>query len=174
MSSTYVLGKLYCTRQPYSYRGGNINTKEQLIQWFNNNDGISKGILGWATSANPYRPDAYLDVEHIAWRNTHVFIGECKGSNGTQVLDIAFLLNTNFPFEAQYEKTLLKLQELVGPYFIIGGGHTENLEIWMSYFESIEGNRSEILERIQLASELAFRMVKIASGIRHIPQINLK
>ena len=159
---------------PYSYRGGDINTKKQLLQWFQENGGKSKGVLGWATSTNPYQPDAYLDVEQIAWKNIQVFIGECEGSDGNQVLDIAFLLNTNFPVEDEYEETLREVQDLVGPDFTINDGYTENLEIWMSYFESIEGNESKVIGRIQSATELAFRMAKIASGMRHIPQINLK
>lgn len=131
-------------------------------------------MLGWATFTNPYQPDIYLDVEQIAWKNIQVFIGECEGLDGNQVLDIAFLLNTNFPIEDEYEETLLELQDLVGPDFTISDGFTENLEIWMSYFESIEGNDSKVIGRIQSATELAFRMAKIASGMRHVPQINLK
>jgi hypothetical protein len=138
------------------------------------NGGKSKGVLGWATSTNPYQPDTYLDVEQIAWKNIQVFIGECDGPDGIQVLDIAFLLNTNFPIENQYEETLLELQDLVGPDFTINDGYTENLEIWMSYFEPLEGNESKVIERIQGATELAFQFGKIASGMRHIPQINLK
>jgi hypothetical protein len=44
----------------------------------------------------------------------------------------------------------------------------------MTYFETIEGNELEALQRIQHASELTVRVAAIASGIRHIPQINLK
>ena len=115
-----------------------------------------------------------MDVEQIAWKNVQVFIGECRGPDGNQALDIAFLLNTNFPAEDEYEETLLELQDLVGPDFIINDGYTENLEIWMSYFESIEGNESKIVERIQRASKLTIEMAKIASGMHHIPQITLK
>jgi hypothetical protein len=89
-------------------------------------------------------------------------------------VDIAFLLNTNFPAEEEYEETLLELQRLAGTDFIINGGYSENLEIWMSYFEKIDGKDSEIVERVGRASELAMRLAKIASGIRHIPQIILK
>ena len=159
---------------PYSYRGGDINTRNQLLQWFQQNGGKSKGVIGWATSTNPYQPDTYLDVEQIVWKNIQVFIGECEGPDGNQVLDIAFLLNTNFPIEYEYEETLLELQDLVGSNFTINDGYTENLEIWMSYFESLESNSYKIEERIRGATELAFRMAKIASGMRHIPQIDLK
>jgi hypothetical protein len=44
----------------------------------------------------------------------------------------------------------------------------------MSYFESIDGTETEIVERIQRASELAVRLGKIAFGMRHIPQIKLR
>ena len=131
-------------------------------------------MLGWAISNNPYQPDTYLDVEHIAWNNVQIFIGECEGPNRNRVLDIAFLLNTNFPAEDKYEETLLELQQIAGPDFTINGGYTENLEIWMSYFELIDGTETEILEKIQRASELAVQLGKIAFGIRHIPQINLR
>jgi hypothetical protein len=103
-----------------------------------------------------------------------VFIGERKGPNGVQGLEIAFLLNTNFPVEEGYEETLVELQDLVGPEFTIDSGYTEHLEIWMTYLETIEGHELETLQRIQNASELAFRMATIASGIRHIPEINLR
>ncbi len=144
-----------------------------MLKWFLENGGKSKGELGWATSNNPYQPDIYLDVLHIAWKNVQVFIGECEGPDRTQVLDIAFLLNTNFPVEDEYEETLLELQELVGPEFQINSGYTEYLEIWMTYFEAIEGNDLETLQRLQRASELAVRVAAIASGIRYIPRINL-
>jgi hypothetical protein len=144
-----------------------------VLKWFLENGGKSKGELGWATSNNPYQPDIYLDVLHIAWKNVQVFIGECEGPDRTQVLDIAFLLNTNFPVEDEYEETLLELQELVGPEFQINSGYTEYLEIWMTYFEAIEGNDLETLQRLQRASELAVRVAAIASGIRYIPRINL-
>ena len=158
----------------YSHRGGDIKTKEIVLKWFLENGGKSKGELGWATSNNPYQPDIYLDVLHIAWKNAQVFIGECKGPYGVQVLDIAFLLNTNFPIEDHYEETMHELQLVAGPDFTINSGYTENLELWMSYFESIEGNDSEILKRIQSSAHLADRLTKIASGIRHIPQVNLR
>ena len=145
-----------------------------MLKWFLENGGKSKGELGWATSNNPYQPDIYLDVLHITWRNVQVFIGECEGPDRTQVLEIAFLLNTNFPVEDEYEEALLELQELVGPEFTINSGCTEYREIWMSYFETIEGNELETLQRIQHASELTVRAAAIASGIRHIPQINLR
>ena len=83
------------------------------------------------------------------------------------------MLNTNFPIEDEYEETLIELQKLVGPEFTINSGYTEHLEIWMTYFEAIEGNDLETLQRIQRASELAVRVAAIASGIRHIPRINL-
>jgi hypothetical protein len=44
----------------------------------------------------------------------------------------------------------------------------------MSYFESIDGSETEIIERIQHASELAIRLEKIALGMRHIPHIGLR
>jgi hypothetical protein len=145
-----------------------------IVQWFQENGGKSKGELGWATSTNPYQPDIYLDVLYIAWKNIQVFIGECIGPDGVQVLDIAFLLNTNFPFEDHYEETLHELKLVAGPDFTINSGYTENLELWMSYFESIEGNDPEVMKRIQSAAQLADRLTKIASGTRHIPQINLR
>jgi hypothetical protein len=159
---------------PYSKRGGSINTKKLIIHWFQENGGKSKGVLGWTQFNSPYQPDAYLDVEQIAWKNVQVFIGQCKGPDGTQAVDIAFLLNTNFPAEAEYEETLLELERIAGTDFIINGGYSENLELWMSYFEKIDRNDSEIVERVGRASELAMRLAKIASGIRHIPQIRLK
>jgi hypothetical protein len=94
--------------------------------------------------------------------------------NGTQVLDIAFLLNTNFPAEDMYEEILFELEQLAGPDFIIDGGYTENFEIWMSYFESIDGVEKAIIERLRRASELSVQLAKIAFGMRHIPQINLR
>ncbi len=69
---------------------------------------------------------------------------------------------------------MLELQRLAGTDFIINGGFTENLELWMSYFEKIDEKESEIVERVGRASELAMRLAKIASGIRYIPQIGLK
>jgi len=60
------------------------------------------------------------------------------------------------------------------PEFTIDSGYTENLEIWMSYFEEIEAKESKVVEKIQRASELAARLASIASGIRHLPQIKLK
>lgn len=69
---------------------------------------------------------------------------------------------------------MLELQRLAGTDFLINGGYTENLELWMSYFEKFDGKDSEIVERVGRASELAMRLAKIASGIRHIPQIKLK
>ena len=159
---------------PYSKRGGDINTKKLIIQWFQENGGKLKGVLGWTQFNSPYQPDAYLDVEQIAWKNVQVFIGQCKGPDGTQVLDIAFLLNTNFPTEAEYEETLLELQRLAGTDFIINGGYTENLELWMSYFEKIDAKEYEIAERVRRAGELAVRLANTASGIQHIPQIRLK
>ena len=145
-----------------------------IVQWFKENGGKSKGVLGWAKSTNPYQPDIYLDVEHVAWRNVQVFVGECKGPDQSQVVEIAFLLNTNFPAEDLYEEILIELEQLAGPDFMINGGYTENLEIWMSYFESIDGVEREIIERLQRAGELSIQLAKIASGIRHIPQINLR
>jgi hypothetical protein len=159
---------------PYSERGGDINTKKLIIQWFQENGGRSKGVLGWTEFDNPYRPDTYLDVEQIAWKNVQVFIGQCKEPNGTQVLDVAFLLNTNFPVEEEYEETLIELQEMVGPEFTIDSGYTENLEIWMSYFEKIDAKESEVVEKTQRASELAAQLASIASGIQHLPPIKLK
>jgi hypothetical protein len=155
-------------------QGGDINTRKIVLNWFLENGGKSKGELGWTTSTNPYQPDIYLDVLHIFWKNVQVFIGERKGPNGVQGLEIAFLLNTNFPVEEGYEETLVELQDLVGPEFTIDSGYTEHLEIWMTYLETIEGHELETLQRIQNASELAFRMATIASGIRHIPEINLR
>jgi hypothetical protein len=131
-------------------------------------------VLGWTQFDNPYRPDTYLEVEQIAWKNVQVFIGQCKGPDGTQVLDVAFLLNANFPVEKGFEETLIELQENVGPEFTIDSGYTEHLEIWMSYCEEIEAKESEVVEKIQRASELAARLAGIASGIRHLPQIKLK
>ena len=159
---------------PYSDRGGNINTKDRVVQWLLENGGKSKGVLGWAISANPYRPDTYLDIEHVAWKNVQIFIGECEGPDGNRVLDIAFLLNTNFPVEEKYEETLLELQQVAGPDFMINDGYSENLEMWMSYFEAIDGFEKEIEGKVQRASELAVRLAKIASGMLHIPQINLR
>lgn len=153
-------------------RGININ--KQITQWSQENGGKSKGILGWTQFEGPYQPDAYLDVEQIAWKNVQVFICQCKCLDGTQVLDIAFLLNTNFPVEEKYEETLIELQRIAGSDFLINGGFTENLELWMSYFEKAEGKESEIVETHQRAGELAIRLEKIASGMRHIPQINHK
>ena len=131
-------------------------------------------MLGWTQFDNPYRPDTFLDVEQIAWKNVQVFIGQCKGPDGTQVLDVAFLLNTNFPVEKVFEETLIELQKNVGPEFTIDSGYTEHLEIWMSYFEEIEARESKVVEKIQRASERAARLASIASGIRHLPQIKLK
>ena len=146
----------------------------QIVQWFHENGGKSKGVLGWTQFDNPYRPDTYLDVEQIAWKNVQVFIGQCKGPDGTQVLDIAFLLNTNFPVEEGYEETLIELQEIAGPEFTIDSGYTENLEIWMSYIEKNNVKESEVVEKTQRASELATRLASIASGIQHLPPIKLK
>ena len=131
-------------------------------------------MLGWTKFDEPYRPDTYLDVEQIAWKNVQVFIGQCKGPDGTQVLDVAFLLNTNFPVEEWYEMILIELQEIVGPEFTIDSGYTEHLEIWMSYFEEIDGKESEVIEKTQRASELAARLAGIASGIQYLPPIKLK
>ena len=154
--------------------GGNINTKDLIIQWFQENGGKSKGVLGWTQFDNPYRPDTYLDVEQIAWKNVQVFIGQCKGPDGTQVLDVAYLLNTNFPVEEEYEETLIELQDIVGTEFTIDSGNTEHLEIWMSYFEEIDASETEVTAKTQRASELAAQLMGIASGIRHLPEIKLK
>jgi hypothetical protein len=145
-----------------------------IIQWFQENGGKPKGVLGWTRFNGPYQPESYLDVEQIAWKNVQVFIGQCKGPDGTQVLDIAFLLNTNFPVEEKYAETLLELQHIAGSDFTINDGYTENLEIWMSYFEKIDAKESEVFEKTQRASELAVRLASIASGIQHLPPIKLK
>lgn len=131
-------------------------------------------MLGWTQFDNPYRPDSYLDVEQIAWKNVQVFIGRCKGPDGAQVLDVAFLLNTNFPVEEEYEETLIELQDIVGEEFTIDSGNTEHLDIWMSYFEKIDAKESEVVEKTQRASELAARLASIASGIQHLHPIKLK
>ena len=86
-------------------------------------------MLGWTQFDNPYRPDTYLDVEQIGWKNIQIFIGQCKGPDGDQVLDVAFLLNTNFSVEEEYEETLIDLQNIVGEEFTIDSGNTEHLEI---------------------------------------------
>jgi hypothetical protein len=144
-----------------------------VLKWFLENGGIPKGVLGWTQFDNPYRPDTYLDVEQIAWKNVQVFIGQCKRPCGSQDLDIAFLLNTNFPVEERYEATLIELQEIVGREFTIDSGQTEHLEIWMSYFEKLDAKESEVINNIQRASELAATIAIIASGILHLPHIKL-
>ena len=103
-----------------------------------------------------------------------VFIGQCKGPDGNQKLNVAFLLNTNFPVEEGYEETLIELREIVGPEFTIDSGYTEYLEIWMSYFEEIDATETEVIAKPQRASDLAAQLMGIASGIRHIPEIKLK
>ena len=103
-----------------------------------------------------------------------VFIGQCKGPYGNQKLNVAFLLNTNFPVEEGYEETLIELREIVGPEFTIDSGYTEYLEIWMSYFEEIDATETEVIAKTQRASDLAAQLMGIASGIRHLPEIKLK
>jgi len=44
----------------------------------------------------------------------------------------------------------------------------------MSYIEKIDAKESEVFEKTQRASELAARLASIASGIQHLPPINLK
>lgn len=131
-------------------------------------------MLGWTQLDNPYSPDTYLDVDQILWKNVQVFVGQCKGPDGTQMLNVAFLLNTNFPVEEGYEETLIELREIVGSEFTIDNGYTEYLEIWMSYFEEIDAIETEVTAKIQRASELAAQLMGIASGIRHLPEIKLK
>ena len=144
-----------------------------IIEWFKNNGGKSKGVLGWATLNNPYEPDLYLDVEQIEWKATQVFIGECEDLEGVRNIDVAYLLNHNFPVEEQYEETIRELEHEVGNEFVIGTGETENLEIWMSYFEDPNSNNQAFLEKLEYSAVTAARLTKIASGFRHIPQVRL-
>lgn len=144
-----------------------------IIEWFKNNGGKSKGVLGWATLNNPYEPDLYLDVEQIEWKATQVFIGECEDLEGVRKIDVAYLLNHNFPVEEQYEETIRELEHEVGNEFVIGTGETENLEIWMSYFEDPNSNNQAFLEKLEYSAVTAARLTKIASGFRHIPQVRL-
>ena len=150
-----------------------IETKQLIIEWFKNNGGKSKGVLGWATPNNPYEPDLYLDVEQIEWKAVQVFIGECEDREGVRKIDVAYLLNHNFPVEEQYEETIWELEHEVGNEFVIGTGETENLEIWMSYFEDPISNDQTFLEKLEYSAVTAARLTKIASGFRHIPQVRL-
>lgn len=131
-------------------------------------------MLGLSKSSNPYAPDVYLDVEQIMWKHFQVFIGPHNSPKGDRVLEIAFLLNVNFPTEEKYEETLNQCSEIAGPEFTISSGSTENLEIWMSYLSPTEGSETEIIEKIQRACEIAVGLAQITTGIRHNPQINLK
>ena len=150
-----------------------IETKQLIIEWFKNNGGKSKGVLGWATLNNPYEPDLYLDVEQIEWKAIQVFIGGCEDREGVRKIDVAYLLNHNFPVEEQYEETIRELTHEVGNEFVIGTGETENLEIWMSYFEDPISNDQKFLEKLEYSAVTAARLTKIASGFRHIPQVRL-
>ena len=144
-----------------------------IIECFKNNGGKSKGVLGWATQSNPYEPGLYLDVEQIEWKATQVFIGECEDREGFRKIDVAYLLNHNFPVEEQYEETIRELEHEVGNEFFIGTGETENLEIWMNYFEDPISNDQTFLEKLEYSAVTAARLTKIASGFRHIPQVRL-
>lgn len=131
-------------------------------------------MIGLTESSHPYRPDGFLDVDQIMWRNIQVFIGPSIEVNGNQSLEVAFLLTLNFPTEEKYEETLTKCSEIVGPEFTISSGETENLEIWMSYIAPSEGNEFEIIEKIQRASDIALQILAIATGLQHVPEIKLK
>ncbi len=103
-----------------------------------------------------------------------MFIGECNASKVGEVLEVAFLLNSNFPVEANYSETIRELEDLAGPEFTISTGSTQFLELWLSYFESTEGDRREVEAKIQRAYDLAIRLAGTAMGIRHVPQIPLR
>lgn len=102
-----------------------------------------------------------------------MFIGECEDPEGVRKIDVAYLLNHNFPVEEQYEETIMELSREVGNEFVIGTGETENLEIWMSYFEDPISNDQLFLQKLEYSAITAARLTKTASGFRHIPQVRL-